>query len=275
MRLRSCIRFALATLLASASWCGAGAVARAQEECAGYYCQRLNAYDPPGGAPAGVTCEWTTDVTYTRQSVSVDGDFTERFIDTNRYRFQASTGDSWVFTNYRCSDGTGGSDWRLTNPDPAIFIPAAYDEAVLRIRYPVPALSPVYRGVVNLGMWLAVEPPEKDPVVERAQANDVWAEVTATLVGTTFDMGTGDEPIDCDGFGDPIPSWAKDDVAASPTCGYTYTDNDDAPYTITITSRWEFTYELSNGVIGTLDAVELSSSVDYNVIEIQTVGVSG
>jgi hypothetical protein len=274
MRLIPHVRVAVAVAVSSVAWGGVSAVASAQE-CAGDYCQFLDAYDPPGGTPAGVTCEWTTAVTYTRQSVTVRGDFTERFIDTNRYRFQESTGDAWIYTNYRCSDGTGGSDWRLTNPDPAVLIPGAYDDAVAVLFRPSPALSPVFRGVVNLGMWLAVEPPARSPFTERAEANDVWAEVTATLTGTTFDMGTGEAPISCDGFGDPIPASAKNDIAASPICGYTYTDNDEAPYTITITSRWEFTYELSNGVTGTLDAVDLSSTVDYDVIEIQTVGVSG
>jgi hypothetical protein len=68
---------------------------------------------------------------------------------------------------------------------------------------------------------------------------------------------------------------AKDDVDPSPDCGYTSTNKDDSPYTVTITSRWTLTYPLSNGGSGTLDDVELTNSFDDEVIEIQTIGASG
>ncbi len=54
---------------------------------------------------------------------------------------------------------TGDIDWWTTSdPDPVLLLPGARREATRPITFPVPDLSPADEGVVNLGMWLAVQP---------------------------------------------------------------------------------------------------------------------
>lgn len=197
-------------------------------------------------------------------------------IDASRFRFDPATGTAWIWSYEICSwsDGTEarGSVWRLlTDPDPAIMIPDAYDRVVETIDSPEPDLSPTGPGVVNLGMWLATAEPVENPVVARAEAGASWAEVTGTLDRTIFEMGNGDV-VTCAGFGVPIPDDARDTIDEGP-CGYTFDGVDDiGETTVTVTAIWEVTFVLSDGRTGTRDDIVLTATVPYEVIEIQTVG---
>ena len=200
------------------------------------------------------------------------------YIDATVYRTSLTTGVVEQLMYRRCvySDGrvTGGNVWvPITDPDPRIRIPETVDAVRERVYAPLPALSPTVRGVVNLGMWLAVEEPAENPVVARASASaTTWAETRATLESTTFDFGNGDVVV-CAGVGDPIPESAKESIEPSPTCGYTVR----APGTlsITITSTWDVVSSTSEGYVEEQTDIVLSTVVTYDVIEIQTVGTSG
>jgi hypothetical protein len=122
-------------------------------------------------------------------------------------------------------------------------------------------------------MWLAIEPA--GPYVARAQipasgAAAVWAETTATLADTSFVFGTG-ASVTCPGVGTPIPEAAIDDVGEGP-CGHTFTEFV-GETTVTITTRWTVTWLLSDGRSGTEPDLSLSTTIPYEVREIQTVGV--
>lgn len=81
-------------------------------------------------------------------------------------------------------------------------------------------------------------------------------------------MGNGDV-VTCDGTGVAI---VDTDTLDKGPCGYTYrasSPGDDA-YTMTVTATWNVSYRSSAGSGG----VDRSISVDYDVDEIQTVGVS-
>ncbi len=170
-----------------------------------------------------------------------------------------------------CPDGVGGFTW----VDTSITVDDVIDDAVGRAKRAVPAPtldlspSPEAGGIVNLGLWLALAPP--DPVTVRAEAGSLWAEATVTLASTTWDMGNGDTVV-CDGAGTPIVD--TESVDEGP-CGYTYRQSspDDAPFVLTVTATWAVTYRSSagSGSVGTLDR---TASVDYDVDEIQTVGIS-
>ncbi len=224
---------------------------------------------------SGATCEFRSDAVFSRQGSRTEGDMLYTYFGTNYFRFNQATGESWIRSNRSCSDGTGGLYWRVVTPRPEALIEPARDRATGLIRAPRFALNPPTRGYVNLGMWLAVESPAESPLSVRADAGTAWAEVTATLAGTTFDMGNGEREVECDGYGDPIPDDARDDIAPSPTCGYTYTNNDDQPYTVSATSTWTLIWRLSNGRSGTLPDLVLTGTLDYEVWEIQTVGERG
>ena len=125
------------------------------------------------------------------------------------------------------------------------------------------------RDWAGVGLWLALA--GQAPVTVRAEAGPHWAEATATLASTTWDMGNGDV-VTCDGPGVAI---VDTDTLEQGPCGYTYRQSspDDAPYAMTVTATWNVSYRSSAGS-GSVGGVDRSLTVDYDVDEIQTVGVS-
>ncbi len=170
-----------------------------------------------------------------------------------------------------CPDGSQGFVWI----DTSITVRDVIDDAVDRAKRAVPAPSldlspsPEAGGIVNLGLWLALS--GQDPVTVRAEAGSLWAEATVTLASTRWDMGNGDV-VTCDGPGVPI---VDPDTMEQGPCGYTYRQSspEDDPYVLSVTATWAVTYRSSGGS-GSSGAVDRTLSVDYDVDEIQTVGVS-
>lgn len=144
-----------------------------------------------------------------------------------------------------------------------------------RIPEATPDISPSAEagGVVNLGMWLAVEPPPEIGNIT-AEAGPVWVTVSPRHTNTTFGFGNGDS-VTCDGVGDPIEDTHPDlDVVdESPICGYTYdrSSADDEPYRLDIGMTWTLPYTSSAGT-GTLPPFTRTTTLDYDVDEVQTVG---
>ena len=173
--------------------------------------------------------------------------------------------------NRECPDGVSGFTW----VDTSITIDDVIDDAVDRARRAVPAPTldlnppPDAGGIVNLGLWLALA--GQDPVTVRAEAGSLWAEATVTLASTSWDMGNGDI-VTCDGPGTPI---ADTDTLDEGPCGYTYrqASPDDEPFVMTVTATWAVTYRSSGGS-GSVGSVDRTASADYDVDEIQTIGVS-
>ena len=170
-----------------------------------------------------------------------------------------------------CPDGVGGFTW----VDTSITIGDVIDDAVDRARRAVPepeldlSPSPEAGGIVNLGLWLALT--GQDPVTVRAEAGSLWAEATVSLQSTTWDMGNGDV-VTCEGAGTPI---VDTDTLEPGPCGYTYRQSspDEQPYVLSVTATWQVDYRSSGGS-GSAGSVDRTSSVDYDVDEIQTVGIS-
>ena len=174
--------------------------------------------------------------------------------------------------NRVCPDGAASG---FTWVDTTVTVQDAIDDAVDRARRAVPAPTldisppPAVGGIVNIGLWLALA--GQDPVTVRAEAGPHWAEATVTLVSTTWSMGTGDVVV-CDGPGVAIVD--VDDPSEGP-CGYTYeaSSPDDAPYQLAVTATWAVTYQSSGGS-GSAGSIDRTLTVDYDVDEIQTLGVS-
>jgi hypothetical protein len=170
-----------------------------------------------------------------------------------------------------CPDGSRGFAW----VDTSITVQDVIDDAVDRARRAVPAPElemsppPDAGGVVNLGMWLAVR--EQAPVTVRAEAGLLWAEATVRLSSTRWDMGNGDV-VDCVGTGVPITDMST--VEEGP-CGYTYRASSPEvdPFAVTVTARWTVTYRSSSGA-GSSGSMDRSSTVVYDVDEIQTIGIA-
>ncbi|OAP24446.1 hypothetical protein A4R44_04837 [Amycolatopsis sp. M39] len=98
----------------------------------------------------------------------------------------------------------------------------------LRLPLPVPRHSPDVRlpdgrgaTIVGENTWVWTDREVWHPAVRRVQVGPVWAEVTATPVGMTFNSGTGGS-ASCSGPGTPYDrSFGLH--AASPDCGFVYT----------------------------------------------------
>ena len=184
---------------------------------------------------------------------------------------RAETG--WVRS---CPNGSGTNPfyWAPVAIDPIDLVPDALADARSRLPAPIPAINPdaAAGGIVNLGMWLAVDDP--GITTARAALAGVWAEVTATATGITIDFGNGDA-ITCEGLGTPIPDSALDDLDQGP-CGYTYRQSspDNDPYRLTITTTYAVSWTTSAGTNGTLTPIGRSTTIDYDVDEIQTIGIS-
>ena len=219
----------------------------------------------------------TSEVPYLQNGRRVSGQFTYTYVDARYWRYEPATGRSWIRSYEVCTRGgepvSNNYIWELiSQPNPEIVADDLYDRAVRDIDPPVPALSPVGPGVINLGMWLAVNDPGEYSVTATVPGLSVT--VTAQLAETRFDMGNGDI-VTCPGAGDPIPEAAKDDVAPSSVCGYTYQSRpEDRSVSITMTSTWTVSWTSSQGGSGTRPAISKTSSVEYEILEIQTVGRS-
>lgn len=168
-----------------------------------------------------------------------------------------------------CDDGTGGFRWVSTSITAADLIDQAVDRA--RQLAPAPTLdvnpAPEAGGIVNLGMWLAIEPVTPSPI--RVEAGDLWAVAQLSLASTAWDLGNGDR-VTCDGPGVPIPD--LDTVEEGP-CGYTYRTSsaEDAPYQLGVTATWSVDYQSSAGA-GSAGTIDRSLTVPYDVDEVQTIG---
>lgn len=171
------------------------------------------------------------------------------------------------------SDGTDGAP-QISVDD---LVPGIWDHAQNQIGTPVLQVNPSAEvgGIVNLGLWLAIDEPA--PIAARAEVGSVWAQVTATLVGTTWDMGNG-AIVECGGAGDPIVD--TDTYDESPICGYTYEQPSTPEFTgggesyqLTVTAHWTLTLTGSDGRNVALAPENSTFSVAYVVREIITVGV--
>ncbi len=169
---------------------------------------------------------------------------------------------------------TGDGRWVVVGPpSPAILLPGTTEQATEQIRPPVPAISPPDRTAVNLGLWLAVDPV--GPISAEARLGPLWARTTAAQASTSFDPGTGDAPILCAGVGTPIPDAERNSVEQGP-CGYTYTaDTNGEPVSMTITTTWTVSWELSDGTTGREPDIVVTTVLPFEVYEIQTIGTDG
>ena len=114
------------------------------------------------------------------------------------------------------------------------LIPGVLDIARGRVQPPIPDINPPAEagGIVNLGLWLAVEPATLAPI--SAEAGPAWITVSPEHTRPRFDFGNGDT-VTCDGAGTPITD--LDTVDAGPVrLHLPPVLPDDQPYQLTITT---------------------------------------
>lgn len=183
----------------------------------------------------------------------------------------------------RCPGQPPGWVWVPDDAAEPVNVQALVEEAYDTVtrRLPNPSMNmnpdPSVGGIVNIGLWLAVDDPGL--VSATASVGPVWATVNAQYQSTTWSMGTGDI-VECDGLGTPIVDTST--VEQGP-CGYTYewpsapeySGTDDLAYHASVSGRWVITYATSTGLSGSFDPIDRVAEFMYQVREIQTVRVAG
>lgn len=153
---------------------------------------------------------------------------------------------------------------------------------------PLPALQispdPAAGGIIRVQNWLAVAPVVD--VSATASVGPVWVTMTGAQDSLSWDMGTGGEPVTCEGIGAPLPAGADmvaDDVNGAAPCGYTYEHvsapqfgaNSNLAYENTATTNWAVSWVDYTGAVGTLPDIARSTPWEFQVRQIQTVRVNG
>lgn len=133
-------------------------------------------------------------------------------------------------------------------PTPAELAARAFEQ--LQLPLPVPRHSPDVRlpdgrtaTIVGENTWIWTDRGVWKPAVERVQAGPVWAEVTATPAGMTFNSGYGGS-MSCSGPGTPYDR-SLGLHAASPDCGFVYTRSSVGQPNDQTTAEWAIQWSVS------------------------------
>lgn len=171
-------------------------------------------------------------------------------------------------------------------PTPAELAQEAYSQ--LRLPLPTPEHSPDLmladgRRAVLVGehTWLWTDPARFRPQSRRVQVGPVWAQVTATPIGLTFDPGNGEGAVLCAGPGTPFRPGRYASHAASPTCDYQYARSSggaaggvvSAQYGITWRVRWTGAAGATPAG-GQLPDMTSRAATSFAVAEAQALGVT-
>lgn len=166
----------------------------------------------------------------------------------------------------------------LPPPDPAVLAQQAYAELVppspTAHRSPTEDMPGGAWTVVNLWTWFWVDRAGWVPLTRTVELRGVTATVTATPTVTTFDPGTGDALVSCDG---PGKAWVDpgDNSDLQPTtvggCGFQYRRVSDG-VRATTSIRYAVTWTSNTGAGGTLpDLAGSTTSAPFRVEQIQVV----
>ena len=153
---------------------------------------------------------------------------------------------------------------------PADLAVAAYRQLWL----PTPEIgsSPPGPQLVNLPVWLWLEPDSWAPESATVSVPGVSVTATATPVRVVWSMGDGTE-VTCHSAGTPFPARA-DPVAPSPDCGHTYRfssqDRFGGAFPVRATQFWSVTWS-GAGESGRFDDLTTTATTAWQVVESQAV----
>jgi hypothetical protein len=151
--------------------------------------------------------------------------------------------------------------WPVGGRPPASLIDALRQRARDAVPFPVLAQHGAPSGerdvplITQLPTWLWVDPAQWGPVeAEASIPGIVTVTATGTPAGLTWDPGTGDPPVSCDGPGVAY-DFGRSESAQSTTCAYTYRHSSDVapgagPYRLTMGVRWSVAWQCSPGCGG-------------------------
>ena len=225
-------------------------------------------------AAGGVTCTWTVEGLPLSASVVVDG-------------------PQGTWFDVSCSDGS-------TVPI-GVFVPAGSgnvpaasvragdlaQSAASQLPLPQPQAgrSPAGQALVGLPTWFWIDPGQWRALRQRTVAGPVWAQVVATPVSTSWDLGDGSPVLSCAGPGTPYDR-TRPETAQATNCAYSYPRSsaqqpqtglfvNDRFFTVTVTTTWQVSWTGSGGSGGTLPVLTRSRSFPLAVAQRQTVVTGG
>jgi hypothetical protein len=191
------------------------------------------------------------------------------------------------YTGNRAFPGTNGfSFWSATPPagPPAVDPAVLAEQALATLTLPVPTTGRYPAGtlqdgqpftVVNAYTWFWTDPESFQPLTARADAGDVWTQVTVEPTSLSFTPGDGSAPASCPG---PGVAWQQTDGvwAQSPAgCDYRYPhssfDEPDRQVTAVYRIQWSVSWTSSTGASGTLPQLTTTSDATFAVAEVQAV----
>lgn len=162
-------------------------------------------------------------------------------------------------------------DGPVTAPSPAQLAEQARRQLLL----PSPQIdaNPVGEQLVNLPMWLWVDPASWSARSATAQVPGVMVTAVARPTSVSWSMGDGDS-VSCRGPGTPFPP-GGDPRAASPDCGHVYRDSSAAEagqaFPVIATVHWSVTW-WGAGQRGTFPDLTTSARTQFRVAEAQALG---
>jgi hypothetical protein len=173
--------------------------------------------------------------------------------------------------------------WPVGGRPPASLIGALRQRARDAVPFPVLSQQGAPTGerdapfITQLPTWLWADQAGWHPVQAQASIPGI---VSVTATGTprrlTWDPGTGDPPIGCDGPGVAYRPGVPDE-AQSTTCSYTYRHSSDVapgggPYQLTMGVEWAVTWDCSPGCGGgPMTPVTVTTNRPVWVAELQAI----
>ena len=183
-------------------------------------------------------------------------------------------GESWALLD--CLGGAVGSGPQAVLVNTSTGLPQVTPQQLMlqalgELR--VPSLRPGTApptdsdGLVGLPEWFWIPADSWHPLSVTVSAGPVWATVTATPSGLTFDPGGGLSPVSCPGPGTPYNP-ASPAAGQHTECSYTYAEPSaglpDDVYLASIAVTWQVTWTGSGGAGGVL-AAALSVPVGLDI----------
>ena len=158
--------------------------------------------------------------------------------------------------------------------------PPDVGEVKSQTQLPVPTVglspAPPIPQLVNLPVFLWIDPAQWVPVTASATSGGVTSTVTATPRRVVWDMGNG-ESVPCDGPGAAYVPGVPDDQQPS-KCRYTYRRSSagapNGTFTVTTTLEWDVSWvAIGAPGGGPLDPASQSTTTTVEVVEVQALNV--
>ncbi len=169
------------------------------------------------------------------------------------------------------STGIGGPVWVAADPAVTVSPQVLAQQAREKLRLPsvVISMNPPGDQLVNLPVWLSVDPGSWKPQSATASVPGVSVTATARPVQVTWSMGDGSTHV-CDG---PGTAWTAgtDPRAESPDCGHVYRRSSaGGSFTVSATVSWQLTWA-GAGQTGTVPGLVTTGQLQTRVQESQAV----